>query len=335
MKDFFKKNPEFLYILIAVLVIDGVIIWFCMGDNAATAKKQQELENLRNQANSINGSKFQTNPGNADKARKNAETVVKEFDDKFKKKLEQYKYKKTAQETFTSKPRALTNYRDLLDDLSKKLKDQDKTGEAKFSFNEYQDQILQMEIDKIQVVFEILNGFMKIADNCLKADIESINEVERPMELTFLTDKELGIKTYSYTLKLSGNGGSIKRLINLISSDKEYFFEISSIKLLAQKQIETEGGAVKPLIDRGNAGTGETPGGTPGGPGGELEELERGLGPGPGAGTGPGTEEGEVTISKESVQPFTSAVNDVELIIDWIQFIDTNAAAPKKKGKGK
>jgi hypothetical protein len=48
--------------------------------------------------------------------------------------------------------------------------------------------------------------------------------------------------------------------------------------------------------------------------------LERGLQPG-----GETPEEGEVTISKESVSPFSSAVNRVELVIDWIQFIKTEA----------
>ena len=122
MKDFFKKNPQLLYTLIAVIVIDGVIVWFCMKDNAATAEKLKQLDNLRNKASAIRSSNFKTNMINAKKAKENAAKLVAAFDEKFKKKLEQYKYKRTPEETWgKSKPRALTNFRDLLEKLSTDL----------------------------------------------------------------------------------------------------------------------------------------------------------------------------------------------------------------------
>jgi hypothetical protein len=320
MKNFFKKHPELLILLIAVIVIDAVIIWMCLGDQAATAKSENELKNLINKSTKIATSKLRTNDNNAVKAEEDAKKIKAAFEKKLLQKLEQYKYIRHAKETFTKKPRAKSNMIDLLDELiTVTLKDKDETQD-KFSFNDYyQKAIMEMEMDKIPIIFEIFNGFSRIAHSCAEAEITSVNSVQRPTELDFSVDKKLGVKTYTYIITVTGSGASIKRLLNSISGDKQYFYEISSIKLTAKEQVKVDDkGSLAPVIERSKkkkdtASPREF----------DIDDL--------GSGKSVAPQEGEVYITENSVAPFSIAENEVELTVDWIQFVKSKKGGKKKR----
>jgi hypothetical protein len=308
MKDFFKKHPELLIILIAVIIIDAGIIWMSLSDQAHTAKSKKKLLSLIEKAERISTSKLRTNSQNAEKAELNAESVQKAFKEKFLQKLNQYKYIKHPKENFSNQPNAKLNMQKLLDNLIEvTLKDIDLT-EDKLSFNQYyQKAVMDMENDKITQIFQILNGFTRIAHNCAEAEIASIDSVQRPIELGYTEDKKLGIKTYTYIVNVTGNGSSIKRLLNRISSDEKYFYEISSIKLKAVDQITTdENGNIAPIVGRAAKAEKERP---------DPKDFD--FAPE----DKPAPKESDIYVSESSLAPFTRAENKVELTIDWIQFV--------------
>ena len=317
MKDFFKKHPEFLIVLIAVIIIDAGIIWMSLSDQAHTAKSKKKLLSLIEKAERISTSELRTNKPNAEKAELDAESVQKAFKEKFLQKLNQYKYIKHHKENFTNQPNAKLNMQKLLNNLTDViLKDKDLT-EDKLSFNKYyRKAVMGMENDKITQIFQILNGFTRIAHNCAEAEIASIDSVQRPIELGYTEDKKLGIKTYTYILNVTGNGSAIKRLLNKISSDEKYFYEISSIKLKAVNQITTdENGNIAPIIGRAKKTKEERP-----------NPRDFDFGPE----DKPAPKEDDVYISESSLAPFTRAENKVELTIDWIQFVKPNKGKKTK-----
>jgi hypothetical protein len=136
--------------------------------------------------------------------------------------------------------------------------------------------------------------------------------VTRPVELSFVEDKALGTKTYTYILEVTGTGDSIKRLLNKISGDEQYNYEISSVKLTAEPQVTAGSGDLVPNIKRSTtAATGDPKKGTVP----DLDDLERGLE------DDDDEPKDEVVIIKDSISPFQVAVNKVVLTVDWIQFV--------------
>ena len=73
MKDFFKKHPELLILIIVVFIVDCVIMWMWMDDTSATEQSRKEIESLRGQAKSINDSSYSITDSNARKAQAESE----------------------------------------------------------------------------------------------------------------------------------------------------------------------------------------------------------------------------------------------------------------------
>ena len=81
MKDFFKKHPELLTLIVVVFVIDCVIMWMWYDDTSATEQSFKEIESLRGQAKQINDSNYSITNDNAQKA----QVESKKWEDAFNK----------------------------------------------------------------------------------------------------------------------------------------------------------------------------------------------------------------------------------------------------------
>lgn len=318
MKGFFKKHPELLILLIVVIAIDAFIVWMWLDDLAATEKSKQAHQKIKNDAIEINESPWRINTENAKIAEDESVNWQKVYDKLIEEKQNKYAftidYKKTDQPA-TAKRLLKEKVDHMSDEL---LKDKDKTNKLSFFTYAYENTLMSMKTDEIETVYVVLKGLEELVKACVTADIVSMDEVVRPNDLAFVEDKSIGTRRYTYNLTVSATAEGLKKLINEIVNNEKFFFEINSLKLEAIPQITSTTSDHIPLVKRqGNtAATNQSP--KRGGRGLEAE-LENLIDPGTGATNE--VDPDEPVIYKDSVSPFSQAVNKVVISIDWVQYI--------------
>ncbi|MCM8540499.1 MAG: Amuc_1100 family pilus-like protein [Lentisphaeraceae bacterium] len=317
MKGFFKKHPELLILLIVVIAVDIFIVWMWLDDLSATEKSKQAHERIKNDAKAINDSPWRINSENASLAEEELEKWVKSFDELVLAQQGKYQfdidYKKTDQAA-TAKRVLKTK----IDHLSQQLlKEKDLTGQTKLSFYTYayENTLLTMKADEIETVFTVLKGLEELIENCVKADVVSVDSVQRPNELIFEEDKSIYTKRYTYVLSVTATSEGLKKLINEIVNNKKFFFEINSLRLEADSQIVSSASDHVPVIKR----IGNTQGAAIKQPRG-IRGLEEGLDNLIGSGKKEEIDSDEPIIYKDSISPFTQAINKIVISIDWVQF---------------
>lgn len=320
MKGFFKKHPELLILLIVVIAVDGFITWMWLNDLAATEESKKQHQKLVNDAKAINDSQWRVNAQNASLAEDELKKWQESFQELLTKEQEKYQftidYKKGVDQPATAR-RVLKNKIDMLS--QELLKEKDKTNDnLSFKTYAYENTLMTMKADDIESVFVILRGLEEIIHNCIQADVTSINQIVRPSDLVFEEDKSLGTKRYTYVLTLSASAESMKKVLNKISQDEKFFYEINSVKIVAQEQISASANDLIPKVNRtagGNAKSNQPKRGV------SFNELEAGIDNLVGGEKKTPETSDEPIIYKDSVSPFSQAVNVVELSIDWIQFV--------------
>jgi len=317
MKGFFKSHPELLILLIVVIAVDGFIVWMWLDDLAATAVSKQAHEKLVNDAKQINNSQWRVNAENASSAEKELAKWESSFADILKKEQQKYTfdidYKKGVDQPATAR----RIFKSKIDKISQELlKDKDKTTDKLSFFTySYENTMMTMKGDEIESVFIILKGLEELIQNCIKADIISLDQVQRPSELAFEEDKSISTKRYTYLLTVSATSDSLKKLINEISKDENYFFEINSIKITAEDQITAGTSDLVPKVSR--VGKSQANANQPKRGIRDLEANFENLVTGNTKVENPD----EPVIYKDSISPFSQAINKVEISVDWIQFI--------------
>jgi len=312
MKGFFKKHPELLILLIVVIVIDAVIVYMWLDDKAATAKSQAEHKKLVQAADEINKSKFKVSAQNAKLAEDEATRWEEDFNKLIADRQEKYSY---AIKEYDQKAKARIELKKIVDGLLQLLKDKNKTTD-KLSMVTYVDDntLLNMEKDDIKQVFTLLNGIQKIVNLAVTSDIISLDSVVRPNDLAFVEDKALKNRRYTFNISFSATADGFKKLINQIVNDEKYFFEINSVKINAIEQVSISASDIIPNIKR--LGGSETPKPRGGG----IRDLEEGFDELISPDKKKEVDPEESFVYKDSISPFSQAINNVEISIDWIQF---------------
>ena len=318
MKGFFKKHPELLILLIVVIAIDAFIVWMWLDDLSATEKSKQAHEKLKNDARQINDSPWRISNENANLPEEELARWEKSFSDLLAKQQEKYTfeidYKKTDQAA-TAKRVLKTKIDYLSQEL---LKDKDLTNNTKLSFYTYayENTLLTMKPEEIEKVFVILKGLEELVEICVKADVVAVNDIQRPTELVFDEDPAIHTKRYTYIFTVMATSEGFKKLINQVVNNQKYFFEINSLKLEAESQVVSSASDHIPVIKRQGNSDGAKKGISPRG----IRGLEEGLENLVGTGSNNAVESDEPVIYKDSISPFTQAVNKVVISIDWVQF---------------
>lgn len=315
MKGFFKKHPELLILLIVVIVIDALIVWMWLDDLAATEKSKQAHERIKNDARKINESDWRINNQNASEAEKESTRWSEKFAELIAKQQEKYAFKidyKKSDQPATAK-RVL---KAKIDYLSQELlKEKDRTKKLSFYTYAYENTLMSMKGEEIESVYVLLKGLEEIVESCVTSDIVSLDSIERPNELGFEEDKTIGTKRYTYVLTISATAESLKKLVNRIVNNKKFFFEVNSLKLEAVSQISSTASDHIPLVQRkGNTGA------APKGPDRGLRRLEEDIDRLRSPDKAENTDPDEPVIYKDSVSPFSQAINKVVISIDWVQF---------------
>ena len=317
MKGFFKKHPELLILLVIVIIIDGVLVWMWLGDLAATEKSKQSHEKLKNDAKAINASKWRISNANAQKAKDELAKYENSFEELVGQQLEKYQFS-VAYDKGASAPAHKVNINRQVSKLSEQLlKDKDKTQDKLSFFTyAYENTVLDMKPEEIETVYVILKGLEELINICVKADVISVDQVQRPNELAFFEDKQIFLKKYTYILTLSVTSESLKKLLNEVVNNEKFFFEINSIKVNAVQQITASTSDLVPLVGRQGAGNQGAKAAAPRG----IEGLEESLRIGDPV-SKKAEDSDEPIIYKDSISPFSQAVNKVEISIDWVQFV--------------
>lgn len=309
MKDFFKKHPELLYLLIGVIIVDCIMMYVWMGDKAATENSGTEIDRIRSQATKINDSTLAITEVNAAKALDEKEKWKKAYSTLYTEESTKYELKTqykntmidaTAKKVITSK----VNY--LIDEL---LQDKNKTSDS-LSFAEFKGNVLfSLKKDQVKRIFEILAVLEELVKICDEAEIVSLEKVSRPLGLDYSVDSLLNTKSYRFEISATVTAEGVKRLMNRIVSDKAFYFEINGFSLKAEEQIDVTGDDIIPKIQRSAVVDKSRPGIDS-----ELDQLQRNF-------NGNSEKEtGAVKTQEESIAPFTDAIVKLELIIDWVQF---------------
>ena len=313
MKGFFKKHPELLIILIVVIVVDALIVYMWLGDKAATEKSQAEHEKLNQAAHAINTSTYKVSAANAKLAEDEVATWEKAFDGLIAERQAKYAF---TGEKFQQSATAKRVLKERVDHLSQKLlKDKDKTSDKLSFFTyAYENTMLSMKAEEIQSVFVALKGVEQIVNTAVTSDIISLDSIERPNALAFEVDAALKTKRYTYVLKITAAADGFKKLVNKIVNDEKFFFEINSIKINAVEQVSVSTSDLVPKIARKGNSAAATPK-----RGGGIRDLEEGfdnlVNPAKDQ-----EESDEPFIYRDSISPFSQAINNVEISIDWVQF---------------
>ena len=313
MKGFFKKHPELLVVLIVVIIIDAVIVYMWLDDKAATAKSEAEHQKLVKAADDINKSKYKVNAQNAKLAEDEAASWEKSFNDLIAQRQEKYSY---VIPEYDQKAKARIELKKKVDELIELLQDKNKTTD-KLSMVSYADDSTLLTTDKkqIKIVFTLLNGIEKIVNLAVKSDIISLDSISRPNDLAYVEDKALKMRTYTYSLNFTATADGVKKFINHLVNDKDYFFEITSIKINAVEQLTVSNSNIIPKVMRQGGPAARTPK-----RGGGIEDLEEGFNDLLGPKKNPEEDPDAPFIYKDSISPFSQAINNVSISIDWIQF---------------
>lgn len=312
MKDFFKKHPELLYLLIGVIVVDCVIMYMWMGDRTATENSRKEIEKIRNQATEINESSLAITRTNASKAQNEKEKWEKSYSVAYKEEADKYDlttlYGKTMIDAKAKKVlKDKVNY--LIDDL---LQEKNKTSD-RLSFAGYDgDLLFSLKAAEVERAFEILSALEEIVKICVEADVISLDKIHRPTAREYTQDASLNTKGYRFELSATVSAEGVKRLMNKIVSNKKFYFEINGFSLKADEQIDVSTDDIVPKIQRAVASTKVEKGINS-----ELDQLKRGLV----EDRAVKTSDTGVKTQSESIAPFTDAVIKIDLIIDWTQFV--------------
>lgn len=312
MKGFFKKHPELLVLLIVVIIIDAIIVYMWMGDNTATAEAEDEHKKLDQAAEAIIKSKFKVSAQNAKLAEDETAKWEKTFDELIAARQEKYV---VTGESFEQSATAKRVLKERVDHLSQKLlKEKDKTADKLSFFTyAYENTLLSMKSDDIQNIFVILKGVEHLVGIAVKSDIISLDLIQRPNDLAYVEDKALKTKRYTYNLKFAATADGMKKFINQIVNDDVYFWEINSIKINAIEQVSASTSDLVPKILRQGNSQANTP----------KKDGIRGLEEGFDNLVNPKKDEAdpeEAFIYKDSISPFSQAVNNIEISIDWVQF---------------
>ncbi len=319
MKAIIKKYPEILILSIVVLIADSVIVFMWRGDVSATAVAAEKHTSLDNDAKSINSSEWRVNGANANLVK---DEVLK-WEDTFNKLLseEQVKYKVNIDydKTKAQGPQAKQDFKNKIEKLSQEvLRERDKTiNNLSFKNYAYENTILTMTPADIQTIFEVLKGFEELVNICVKAEIMSLDSVNRPKEITYEVDSQLNTKRYTYELSFTADSDGMKKFLNMVTQTENYFFDILSCKIEAENQVTVSSEDIVPTIPRvGN----QTPGNPKDSSSINLDKLPDTLG---GDAVKPAVNEGPVILNT-SVAPFNKAIYKVNVTLDWVQFVKEN-----------
>jgi len=311
MKDFFKKHPELLYTLVAVIIIDVVIVYLFMGDLSETAKAEAKVEQMKVDSNQITASHYAITPENAKRFKDETAKWKKEYDARYKERSAKYLIKNTYDSTLTA-TRHKTKFRNRVNGMLTDLKGRDATGD-KLSFGGYltqdKDWTVLPEAEKISL-FEVLGGVERLISLCQDADLIEMVKIERN-GLVFVPDAVNRVKRYKYDITMKVAGSGVKKIMNSITSDQKYFFSLVGFEMHAEKQLEITDEDVVPLTSRvAEKAEGVNRGGTID----DIERLAKNLG------DGEEKEDLTVSIAKKNIAPFEDAVITLKLSVDWIQF---------------
>lgn len=311
MKDFFKKHPELLYLLIGVIIIDCVMMYVWMGDRSATEASGKKIDQIRNQATEINESSLAITEKNATKALEEKNKWQSAYVKSYKEESSKYKLK-TLHEPSMIDAKAKKVLKDkvnyLIDEL---LQDKDATAN-RLSFAEYDGNLLfSLKTEEVERTFEILSALEELVKICVEADVITIDKIGRPSSLEYALDSVLGTKSYRFELNATVSAEGVKRLMNKIVSNKNFYFEINGFSLASEEQINVTSDDITPKVQRAAKAVKEQRGIES-----ELDQIAIGLE------TSIKKDDGGVKTQSESIAPFTDAVIKLELMIDWIQFAE-------------
>ena len=308
MKDFFKKHPELLFLLVGVIVVDCAIMWIWLGDTSVTEESRKKIEQLRGQATKINESDYAITNANAAKSQDESEKWSEAFAVAYE--LEASKYTlETLYRKGMSGASAKKVFKDKVNELiDEVLVEKNKTSN-KLSFGEYDgDKLFSFTAEQVERIFEILSATEELMGLCVDSDIISIDSIERPTDLEYSDDASLKLRSYTFKLNVTASAEGVKQLMNQISSDENFYFEINGFKLSADEQISVGGDDLRPNKERAQSSVKKPSGG------GFEDELDRIRGGAP-------KSTGGAKMHEESVAPFVDAIIHLELTVDWVQFL--------------
>ncbi len=315
MKSFFKKYPEVVILSILVIIIDSVIIYMWRGEVNATAIAAENHTKLDNDAKAIINSSWRVSQENANIVNQEVAKWQETFNELLSDEQIKYKLNIEFDKSKVQGPQAKQDFKNKIEKLSQDLlKEKDKTdNNLSFKTYAYENTILKMAQNDIQTIFEVLKSFEELVNICVAADIISLDRVNRPKELQYEIDPVLSTKRYTFELNFTADAESLKKFLNMVTQNDQYFFDILSCKIEAENQVTVSAEDILPLIPRlGSAINKAT-----NTPAVNLNKLPETL---LGETTIDAIDQGPVIIN-DSISPFNQAIYSVTISLDWVQFV--------------
>ena len=219
-----KKYKVLIILAVVTLIIDIVLIMMWMTKSDETEKARKLMQDLQKKAEGINKFDYQINQENVDTSANNlaeAEKSKNEIKSNLSKQFQ-------VSHTYNSQMGRSEAKDTIIENVEKLIKKLDgkniKVGD-KLSFDKYFEDLPNKK--HIDTLFKHLTIISYITDQALKAQVEEIVKIERPVpdggEEVGAADSKNASKT-KFIITITGKESSVKKFANLIKESPKYFF---------------------------------------------------------------------------------------------------------------